>query len=367
MNNKRRRILFLGRFFPPVHGAAQVNENYFNSKKINDKYNLDKIKINYSIDLKELGTLNINKFLGIFSVMFRLINKLASFKPDLVYFEIATNGFAFYRDGLYALICKMFDKKIVFHIHSRNLDQNIFSRIVFKNTKMIILSESLYAEVKNLFNRDRVYILPNGYEDKISDKEFKKVLEIRRKKKKINLLYLSNMYESKGVLDALKICERIKKKGIVFECCFVGAWESVEIKEKWTNLRAKFNLEEECIYLGAKYDREKYDILAKTDFLVFPTKYENESFPLVILEAFMYGIPVFSYDNGAIRNMINQGFLGDVSKSKKWEDLAKMIGERIKTKSQGRKIREHFLKNHLLSYSEEKLINIFSKEIEQYG
>ena len=40
-----------------------------------------------------------------------------------------------------------------------------------------------------------------------------------------------------------------------------------------------------CICHGAKYDNEKDAFLQKADIFVFPTYYDNECFPLVLLEA----------------------------------------------------------------------------------
>ena len=47
----KRKILFLGRFPPPVHGASKMNELYFKSRIINKNFEVRKIKINYSMEM----------------------------------------------------------------------------------------------------------------------------------------------------------------------------------------------------------------------------------------------------------------------------------------------------------------------------
>ena len=61
-----------------------------------------------------------------------------------------------------------------------------------------------------------------------------------------------------------------------------------------------------------KDGKEKRKILEKTNFLIFPTV--EDTFGLVIIEGFMYGVMAFSYDEGSIREIIGKDFLGQYSK-----------------------------------------------------
>lgn len=359
----KRKILFLGRFPPPVHGASKMNELYFKSKIINKNFEVKKIKINYYKSLDELGKFNLKKFSGIFDVFFKLISELFSFKPDLVYFEIATQGPAFIRDSLYVWICRLLKKKIVFHIHSKKINKSLYAKSVFRGYKTIILSELLYKNIKEVFRKKDLYILPNGIEEEISDREFYGIMKQRKKNKKLVLLFLSNMIGEKGIFDVLKICKRLKQKKKSFECLFVGSWPDTKTKEMWMSLRKAYGLEKECKFLGPRYSSDKKKVLKKTDFLVFPTSYEVECFPLVILEAFMFGIPVFSYDNGAIKEMVSKKHLGYVVKMGEWEQLAEKIENTFKRNVNYERIRNTFNKKHTLETAEKILLRIFKKEL----
>jgi len=356
----KKKILFLGRFPPPVHGASLMNESYFKGKEMNSHFELRRIKINYFDNLKEMGSVNLKKFFGIFVVFFKLLKELIIFKPDLVFFEIPIKGIAFLRDSLFALECKMFRKKILFQTHTKGLKNTAYKRFIFKNSKMIILSPLLYHEISEIFDKEDVYFVANGIKDEISDKEFIKIIEQRVKNKEIQLLFLSNMYETKGPLDVLKICNYLNGK-IKFKCSFAGNFPDKEIEKKWFSLRKEFGLNEKCIYLGPKYGDDKEELLKNTNFLIFPTQYENESFPLVILESLMFGIPVLSYDTGAIREIVSKKYLGYISKAGNWEELAKVLIKKIKEKQDYKRIRDYFKKNYNFEVAENKLIDIFEK------
>ena len=368
-----KRILFIGRFPPPVHGAAKVNENYFKIKKIKKVFDLERIKIGCSNNLEDLGKFNKKRFFEIFSTIRSLVKKIISFKPHLIYFEIAPTGLAFLRDSFYVLICKLFGKKIIFQIHARGIPKKTknkfwktYYKFIFKNTKMILLSNLLFSEVKEVISKKDILVLPNGIENNLSEKEVNKIISDKSKNKKKTLLFISNMVESKGALDVLKICNELNKKNKNFECLFVGPWQEQSFERKWNKILKEYKLEEKCKYLGGKYGKEKANILAKTDFLIFPTKYPNESFPLVILEAFMFGIPVFSYDQGAIREIISKDFLGIASNKKDWKELSKELEKRISKKQKNKEIRNHFNKKYDLKIAENNLKKIFSKEINSF-
>ncbi len=370
MIKNKNKILFIGRFPPPIHGASKVNENYFNSRVINKNFNLRKINLSYSKNIGDIGKFSIGKILGIPKTKIKILKNLVFFKPNLIYFELAPTGFAFLRDSFYVLVLKLFGKKIIFQIHARGINEKSknkfwgeYYKFIFKRTKMILLSGLLYSEVEKVVPKSNIYILPNGIKDVLDEKKFDDILIYRKKSKKPTMLFLSNMIEDKGALDVLKICNELNKKNLNFECLFVGPWQNNEFEKKWKNLLKEYKLEKKCKYVGAKYKKEKEDILKKTNFLVFPTKYKNESFPLVILEAFMFGIPVFAYNNGAIREMVSKDYLGKVFKVGEWESMAEEIGKLLNKNIDSKRIREHFKKNYTLEISEKRLLKIFEKEL----
>ncbi|MEK6927956.1 MAG: glycosyltransferase family 4 protein [Nanoarchaeota archaeon] len=353
----KSKVLFIGRFVPPVHGAAMMNESYFNSKIIKKNFDIDRLKINYSKKVEEIGKFSMRKIFMTVLLPFILLYKLILFRPNLVYFEIAPNGLAFYRDSFLVLLCKIFRRKIVFQLHARNVIKNLYSKFVFNNTKMIILSNLLYSEVEGLFDKKDVFVLPNGINDLIGEREFREILEKRKENNKLNIVYLSNMIESKGALDVLKICKSLKIK---YNCYFGGQWSDLKFKAKWENYLKENNLQDNCRYLGGIYGAKKKELLAKSDLMIFPTSYENESFPLVILEAFMFGIPVFAYDNGAIKEIITKNYLGKVFKIGDWSNMVNEI-EEIKDNSNALKIRRYFKANFEISVAEKKLTGIFRR------
>jgi len=357
----KNKILFLGRFPPPMNGASRMNEIYFKSKILRENFEIRKIKINSSNSMSDINAIGFKKIVKPIEVFLRLFYGLIFFHPKIVYFEICTKGVGFIRDSLFVWVCKLFKTKIIFHSHMRDIEKSKYSKLVFKNTKVILLSKLLYPYVKEVISKKNISYLPNGIENEITDKEFKQITKLKKQNKKQTFLFFSNMIKSKGPLEVLDICNILNKDKKDFECLFVGAWLDENIKQKWFETVKKFKLEKKCKYLGPKYKEEKRKIFEKANLLIFPTKYEFECFPLVILEAFMFGIPVLTYNTGAIKEVVSRNFLGFIGNTP--QELAKEIKKRLKKKPESTKIRKYFKENYLNQTAEKKLLNIFEQEI----
>ena len=361
----KKKILFLGRFSPPMHGAAKMNELYFSALKEDKNFDVKKIKINKYNSLENIGKIDTSKVKGYLQTIKELISKIRKFDPEIIYLEMAPKGIAFFKDSILISISKFFSKKIFIQFHAKGAKETTKNKIarqyykfIFKNIKIILLSKILFEDIENVANRNQIEILPNGIKDELTDKEFKKIITKRNKNKKLQLLFLSNMIESKGPIDVLKICNKLNKDKIDFECNFVGKFQNKEFKKRFKKQLKYFKLEKKCKYLGAKYGENKKKILEKTNLLIFPTEYPFECYPLVILESFMYGIPVFSYNNGAIEEIVSKKYLGHISKKNKWEELSSKIKKETKKKPAPLRIREEFKKNYTIQKNINKFIEI---------
>ncbi len=364
---KTKKIIFLGRFSPPVHGAARMNELYLKVLKKNKKFEVKKIKINKYNSLEKIGRVDISKIVGYFQVVKELVSNIVNFNPEIIYLEMAPKGVAFFKDSIFVLISKMFHKKIFIQFHAKGAKETTKNKVaekyykfIFKNTKIILLSKILFDDVKNVAKWSQVEILPNGIPDEITDKEFKKIITKRKKNKKPVFLFLSNMIESKGPLDVLKICNELDKKEVDFRCNFIGNSQDKEFEARFMDKLKEYKLGKKCKYLGPKYGKDRNKFLEKTDFMIFPTKYPQETFGLVILEAFMYGIPTFSYKNASIPEIISKDFLGHVSNEDDWSELAEHIKKRIKRKSDSIRIRKYFKRHYTINKSSNKISKIIS-------
>jgi len=216
--------------------------------------------------------------------------------------------------------------EIIYHFHNKgiaekkgSLDKFLYS-FAFRNTKSILLSPSLYSDIQNYVSKENVFICANGIPEEINLEADRQVTE----EKICNLLFLSNMIEEKGVYVLLEACSHLKKTTDAFTCHFVGPWGDVTEKE-FNSRVANFQLERNIVVHGKKYGAEKTRLLAEADIFVFPTHYHNECFPLVLLEAMQFHLPVISTREGGIPDLVSDTVTGFLVEQKNAEQLANKI------------------------------------------
>ena len=192
--------------------------------------------------------------------------------------------------------------------------------MVYRNTKVILLSWRLYADIEKVVKREQVMICPNGIPDTNS-----KITSAERHNDVPHILFLSNLIVSKGVLVLLDALNTLKERGCRFVCDFVGG-ETKELDGRRFALEIEARgLDDIAVYHGRKYGKDKEAFLQTADIFVFPTFYFNECFPLVIIEAMMNGLPVISTDEGGIRDEVKDGKNGFVVKPQDSKVLADAI------------------------------------------
>jgi glycosyltransferase involved in cell wall biosynthesis len=323
-----------------VHGSSVVGMSIKTSQTINSAFDCQYINLLASQDIAESGTVSSKKLLDFMVTWVRLFGTLRKFKPDLSYLALTTTGAAFFKDILIVMLLRAFNIKRIYHLHNRGVSlkrNNFLYRIsynfVFKNAEVILLSDRLYHDIQEFVPKNKIYICPNGIDDLAKQNAKSVIIEedlllaetnshsSENSNKTAQLLFLSNLIESKGVFDLLEACALIKAKGISFKCTFIGG-ESDISSNQFMNRINMLDLAEHVVFEGKKYGKDKELAYQKADIFVFPTFYSNECFPLVLLEAMSYGLPVVSTYEGGIQDIVEINVTGLLVEQRNVADLA---------------------------------------------
>ena len=356
------KVLYVMHLPPPVHGAAMVGKYIQDSELINSEFDCYYINLTTACSLEDIGKMRLSK-LNSFARLVRSIGlHVKAFKPQLVYITPNAKGGAFYKDFIVVEMLKIMGCKVVAHYHNKGVStrqdrwlDNLLYKKFFKGIKVILLGKSLYKDVEKYVKWEDVYICPNGIP---AEGECKKVGAIKMKEI-TRLLFLSNLIESKGVyvlLDALKL---LKDRDCSIICDFVGG-EMAEISAKRFLLEVeKRGLSQVVFYHGKKYGKEKQMFLQDADVFVFPTFYDNECFPLVLLEAMQQGLPCVTTDEGGIADIVKDGENGLICEKRNAQSLADRLLYLIQNESireeMGRKGYERYIQLFTLDKFEKRL------------
>lgn len=306
----KSKVLFLLHWPPPVHGSSVVGLQIKESKIINANFDCYFINLGTSKSIEEIGKNPFNKVLRYVSILWKVLRYLITNHPDLCYLAITAKGVPFYKDTLVVLLVKLFRVKLIYHFHNKGVStrhdkliDNFLYRFVFKNSDVILLSKHLYSDIQTYIPKNKIHICPNG----IAKFDQFTFIKDKRKNDIIKILFLSNLFESKGVFVLLEACSILRKEGFAFECNFIGSEGDISITQFQDKVKS-LGLTNHVKYLGRKYGEEKNQAFNDTEIFVFPTYYET--FGLVILEAMQHELPVISTIEGGIPDVVEDGVTG---------------------------------------------------------
>jgi len=361
-------VLFILHLPPPVHGSSMVGQSIKNSKLINNSFDCRYVNILVSRAINETGKPSSIKILRFIGVWFKLLAEVLKKKPDVCYLALTATGSAFYKDVLLVALLRAFHIKRVYHLHNKGFSQNstnkaynFFYRFVFKDADIILLSIQLYSDIKKFVPLSHVTICPNGIADANINTQ-----SILLKEKPVKIMFLSNLCVSKGVLILLEACSILQQRGIEFEIDFVGAEGDLNATQ-FSEKAMKHQLNSKAKYLGKKYDVEKQNIFETSDIFIHPTL--SDCFPLVLLEAMQYSLPVVSTFEGGISDIVEDGITGYLVPQKNVEALAEKLESLIKDPElrhqMGKAGRQKYESEFTLNAFETRLKNILQQVLDK--
>lgn len=369
--DKKPKILFILHLPPPVHGAAMVGKWIHDSKLLNETFDCRYINLTAAANLSDIGKVGFQKVINFSKMMMRIRRSVQVFHPDLVYVTPNASGGAFYKDFMVVNMLKRMGCRVLCHYHNKGvkrrqsyaLDDQLY-RLFFRNIKVLLIVPQLYDDMKKYLRIRDTYFCPNGVPMKLDHEP-----EADRHNEIPEILYLSNLFVSKGILDLLDALYLLRGDGYKFHCTVVGAEAAAMNGEKLKIEIDSRHLQNMVEYVGPKYGEEKDIYLDRADIMAFPTYYPKECFPLVNLEAMERKIPVVSTREGGIPYMIKDGKTGMLCPSRDPIELAHVLAKLIKNPERRIEMAEagyQFFKSEFtIDKFIERLINVLNRVLEE--
>jgi glycosyltransferase involved in cell wall biosynthesis len=348
-----------------------MNEIVVNSALIAGEFESRHLNIGAAGKIEDIGRFSLAKLPGVARTMWAIFRTILSFRPHIVYLSLSPSGFAFYRDVIYVYIIKLFRPKLVFHLHGKGLraggeKNRLFrwlSRSIFRNAYVIFLSERLRSDAAGLGYK-RAFLVNNGLPDDPAPSGAVTPGEHNDREKATGILYLSNYVRNKGVLDLVDALELVSRTHDRFLVNLVGKPVDIGMDFLQNYIREK-GLAEKVRVCGPRYGGDKTGLLENADIFILPTYYDNEAFPLSILEAMKHSLPVISTYEGGIPDMIEEGVDGLLFPQRDTEALAKQIilllDRPEQRKALGETARKKFLERFTVSIFERNMLQVFQQ------
>ena len=251
---------------------------------------------------------------------------------------------------------KIFKIEMIFHIHGIGIFNAVnskkylinFYNYALKNSNIIHLSHNLMEnEIKINFDHiiKHYEIVNNGIGYQSNAKPKNKITRI---------LFISNLFESKGILDILKIFKVLKDKYKYLSLNIAGASSGLDMDKKIVDMLENLEIKEDVKLHGFADHSLKEKLFNMSDIFVYPTK--NDAFPLVLLESLSFGLPVISTEIGAIPEIIDHGITGKIINDDVNDfanNIAQLIENEIEFQAMSKKAIEVFNHRYKMSIFED--------------
>lgn len=313
MNQQQKRILIIGQTPPPFGGQAINIQKIlvaFQQQQVNHRF----IRLHFSDQLNDMGRFNGTKLWRLLTTWCTILWHLISYRPHLIYYPPAgPTKNAIYRDIILLFPIRFFRYRLVFHFHAGGLSemytrlpsfvQPIFPFIYYHVAHAICFSERGKKDPMAL-KAKKIHLIPSGVEDM-------KITVPIQQKEGFTILFAGLCSESKGILDFITVIRKCNKINPAIKGRIIGKIFS----EKEEQIITEACGEGIVRYDGVQTGTSKKEIFASSSVFLFPSYFESESFPTVILEAFSASLPVIATKWRGIPDQVTHevnGFLWDV-------------------------------------------------------
>lgn len=285
-----RKVLVIGLFPPPVNGQCIVTRRMF------EQISAATTAIRYDLNgFSRLGWLS--KPLSAIMAIALIVG--ARFKGFTAIYLAPHSGGGLLLSCFLALTSRCLGYDLYVHYHSyRHIARysrlmSAFLALCGHRAVHIVLAPPMERELRRLYRSvhwvaivsNSVFVAPRPTVDTFGHR-------------RLRIGHLSNLSREKGIGVVLECFRRLLAVGVDVEMLLGGPATDGETRALISRAVAEFG--QRLTYLGPLDQGDVYRFYDQIDVFLFPTLYEHEAEPLVIIDAVSAGIPVIATDRGCI-------------------------------------------------------------------
>jgi glycosyltransferase involved in cell wall biosynthesis len=317
------KVLVVGQTPPPYHGQALMIERLLAGQFA--RIQLFHVRMAFSCSIDDVGKFRVGKVFHLLGVIARIAYHRVIHGAKILYYPPAgPNRVPLYRDLVILNCTRWMFRRTILHFHaggaadlypslSRPI-QRLFRRALFGADAAIRLSQSSPDDGGALLAK-RQCIVPNGIEDnypRFADAVAAETAKRHRgltqavgatcsatdaatatcELSPLRILFMGILCESKGLLALIDACGQLKSRGVPFELNVVGQFQTSTFESVLRRRIEELNLQDAVCFHGVLQGDAKWHTFSQSDVFCLPSFYASESFPIVLLEAMSFQLPV---------------------------------------------------------------------------
>lgn len=202
------------------------------------------------------------------------------------------------RKYLFFTVAKLFRKKIIVHFHAFSAETTLYSnkkeiyRKLFSESDIIIVLSEIWKSMVGEFlnNSDKIKVLYNPCS---TLSEGRKIYDKERV-----ILFAGTLNKRKGFIDLLEAFALIADKYKDWKVVFAGSGDFTQ----GSLISQKYNISDQVHFTGWISGELKDKLFQQASIFCLPSY--AEGFPMAVLDAWSYGLPVITTPVGGLRDIV---------------------------------------------------------------
>lgn len=298
---KPSKTLLFGPLTPPYNGQAVAFTTIAESIVPEERIIINTAKFS-------------NKILNTLYSVFKTVFIFSFYRFSTAYFVSSRSSVGFWKDFILLTLSRWKNVRIVNHLHGADFKRfydgnSVMQPLISYSYKAVGQSIVLIDEMKGEyvdFPKMKVDTIYNCYSEDLDSFDY------FVGKKKNQLLYLSNLMRSKGILEFLQACEILLDKFPELSVKIAGnalsdnfmTKEAIQkrFEQQYSILRKKYG--DRIFYMGSVKGEDKKRLLFESSIFVLPSYYPTEAYPLSIIEAMRTGNAIVTTNHNYLPSIV---------------------------------------------------------------
>lgn len=292
-----RDLLIVGQTPPPWHGQAVATKMLFDHDWGDRKVRT--LRMAYSDEMHSVGRFEPRKILHLFELI-RETRRILAENPNTILFypPASAHWIPFLRDVIYLSRVRKMAHGTVFIFHASGLAEWIsksalrrwLARCAYHHADLSLEVAVEQVPPHEVFESGKWEWCPCAAEVPLMERT------VPDDRKPLKVLFVGSLQEGKGVLEIIRTGAILKERGLGerFELSIVGRWFSEEFKHEAEQLVSNLELDGVIRFPGELTGDSKWSAYREADVFFFPSHYQSEASPIVLMEALGAGLPIVS-------------------------------------------------------------------------
>ena len=351
------RLLILGQTPPPWHGQAVATKMLFDHDW--PGIEVRTVRMAYSEAMESVGRFEFGKLRHLFRLI-RETRRILKENPRTILFYPPASAFwvPFLRDVVFLLAVRRLAAGTVFIFHAGGLAGFVRASLLRR-----LLARAAYGRADLALEVSMEAVSPHEVFGVRHWEWCPCAIEVPQLERAApgevcEVLFVASLQEGKGVLELIRTASLLRKRGAGdrFRFRVVGPWFSDEFRRQATALVDTEEVGDLVDFPGELTGDSKWEAYGRADVFFFPSHYESEASPIVLMEALGAGLPIVTTRWRGIPAMVEDCEAVIVcpirsvdrfadSLERLWDDRARFaeLGEKARAYYRDRYRPEHFL------------------------